>query len=248
MAKLTGVIQFNGKVGEVVAAKDSQGKAYLRKYVDNPKNPNTLPQIKARTQFLTNTALASVCKDGAIGLTPRAKQTKLSLTNVLQQINKKAIDTTVAEGGASSTVDYTKIQFSQGPADTVYFRRPASAQDNPLVIESLFNDDRANANRNAFLVVHCPSLARTIIGDPCPTTSGKATVTVPQTWNGMEVHIYGYVQEFETEGQAVEYNSYWSEARASSGNAVLAHATIRSLSEQAKYGPTQYCGSMEIGD
>ena len=247
MGKLTGVIRFNGKVGEVVAAKDSQGKEYIRKYIDNPKNPNTLPQVKARTQFLTNTALASVCKDGAIGLTPRAKQTKLSLTNVLQQVNKKAINTTVAEGGASSTIDYTKIQFSQGAADGIYFRRPASAQDNPLVIESQFNDDLASANRNAFLVVHCPILNRTIIGDPCPTTSGKATVTVPQTWAGNEVHIYGYVQEFETEGQAVEYSSYWSDARAS-GNSVLAHATIRSLSEKAKYGPTQYCGSMEVGD
>ena len=63
----------------------------------------------------------------------------------------------------------------------------------------------------------------------------------------VEVHIYGYVQEFETEGQAVEYSSYWNEARAS-GNSVLAHATIRTLSEQAKYSPTQYCGTMEIGD
>lgn len=246
MAKLTGVIRFNGKVGEVVAAKDSQGKEYIRKYVDDPKNPNTLPQIKARTQFLTNTALASVCKEGAIGLAPRAKQTKLSLTNVLQQVNKNAITTTATESGASSTIDYTKIKFSQGSVEAVAIRQPATSETNPLVIECAFNDDLAAANRNVFLVAYNPNLNKVVISDPNPSTGNKASIAVPQSWAGMEVHIYSYTQEFETEGQAVDYISYWSSARAS-GNAVLAYATIRTMSEAAKYSPTLYRGTIEVG-
>ena len=246
MGKLTGVIQFNGKVGEVVGAKDSQGKAYIRKYIGDPKNPQTIGQVIARTQFLTNTALASVCKEGALGLLPRAKSSKLSLTNVLQQVNKEAIETQATKSGASSTVDYTKIKFSQGTVDPILFRTPAIAQDNPLKIESLFNDDFAAPNRNAFMVVYCPQLNLTKIGLPCPSEGGKVDITLPQSWADKEVHVYCYVQQLAEGDDSVTYTSYWNDAHLGN-NAVPAYASIRAMSSRASYSYTSYMGTVTLG-
>lgn len=245
MAKLTGVIQFNGKVGEVVGAKDSQGKAYIRKYIGDPKNPNTVGQVKARTKFLTTTALASVCKEGALGLLPRAKSSKLSLTNVLQQINKTAVSTELLGPGAISKVDYTRIQFSQGTVDPILFRTPAIAQDNPLKIESLFNDDFASKKRNAFMVVYCPDLNLTKISDPCPTENGKVEITLPQSWSGHTVHVYCYAQQLAEGDDAVAYYSFWNDVR-EGHDAVPARASIKAMSEKATYSPTSYKGTVTL--
>lgn len=243
MAKLTGVIQFNGKIGEVVGAKDSQGKAYIRKYVDNPKNPNTPAQVKVRTKFLTSTATASVFKNTLVGLLPMAKTKKLSTTNAFQVINKGAIEIEeTTPGFFESTVNFAKLKLSKGSVEPAVFRRPASKQDNPLTIESQTQDALASNRRFYFMAAYCPFLQASRISDPVVSTEGKAYITVPQTWNGMEVHLYAYVQEFNSTEEAVQYLSYWNGL-----TGIQAVAQLRAAGEKANYSDTQYLGSVEVG-
>lgn len=244
MAELTGVIQFNGKVGEIVAAKDSQGKMTVRKYNGSPKNPNTAEQVKVRTKFLASTATASVFKNTLVGLLPTAKTKKLSTPNTFQVINKDAIEVVeTTPGNFESTVDYTKLKLSKGSVEPAVFRRPASQEGSPLTIESLADDALASNRRFYFMAAYCPSLQVSRISDPVVSTEGKAYITVPQTWNGLEVHLYAYVQEFSSTEEAVRYLSYWNGL-----SGIQAHAMLRAAGEKANYSETRYLGSMEVGD
>lgn len=244
MAELTGVIQFNGKVGEVVAAKDSQGKMTVRKYNGSPKNPNTPAQVKVRTKFLTSTATASVFKNTLVGLLRTAKTKKLSTTNTFQILNKGAIEVTETNPGEfSSQVDYSKIKLSSGSVEPAIFRRPQSQEGNPLTIESATDDSLANNRRFYYMAAYCPTHETSRISDPVVSTEGKAYITVPQSWNGLEVHLYAYVQEFSSTEEAVEYASYWN-----TNGGIMAHAWLRAAGEKANYSDTQYLGSMEVGD
>lgn len=244
MAELTGVIQFNGKVGEVIAAKDSQGKMTVRKYNGSPKNPNTPSQVKVRTKFLASTATASVFKNTLVGLLPTAKNKKLSTTNTFQVINQGAIEVNeTTPGNFESTVDYTKLKLSKGSVESPIFRRPQSQEGSPLTIESLTEDSLANNRRFYFMAAYCPTLEATRISDPVVSTDGKASITVPQAWNGLEVHLYAYVQEFNSTEEAVQYLSYWNGM-----TGLQAKATLRAAGEKASYSETHYLGSMEVGD
>lgn len=244
MAELTGVIQFNGKVGEIVAGKDSQGKMVVRKYNSSPKNPNTPAQVKVRTKFLASTATASVFKNTLVGLLPTAKTKKLSTTNTFQIINQGAIEVNeTTPGNFESTVNYNKLKLSKGSAEPAIFRRPASMEGNPLTIESLVDDSLASERRFYFMAAYCPTHEATRISDPVVSTQGKASITVPQSWNGLEVHLYAYVQEFDSTEEAVQYLSYWNGM-----TGLQAKATLRAAGEKANYSDTQYLGSMEVGD
>ena len=252
MGKLVGIVQFKGKVGEVVGSKGAKSMI-LRAYQPDVKQANTVPQVKARVKFLTLTALSKVTKKLQFGLASYAADKNLTKSNAFSKLNANTVtvnDPTQQNPNYEGEIDWSKVRFSLGDVPGVMFRRPDLTT--PGEISSDISDpelvglDQAARNattRRAFLAAIVPATSECAVSYPTSTATGSVTIAVPSHWNGMTVEIYGWVMDFNTAEEAIAYDSYWT----SGAYSLEAKATIARMQAAARYSTTQYLGNGELG-
>lgn len=182
-----------GKVGPVVARKFREENVYS-KYQPNVKNPNTSAQQIQRVRFKTLSQLAHAFACGArVGFIVAAKGTNRSPRNLFQNLNFPCV---TATGPESVSVDYTTIKVAKGSLSVVGFSYPHF--DDPSTVDVEWEDNGAPCqttdNDKVYIVVHCPDAKATIVSTPVARSVGSASVVVPSYWNGMKVHVYGFVR------------------------------------------------------
>ena len=254
MGKLVGIVQFKGKVGEVVGSKGKKSMI-LRAYQPDVKQANTVPQVKARVKFLTLTALSKITRKVQYGLTPYAASKGLTLSNAFSMLNANAVSVLDPDPTANpprtdyaGSIDWSKVRISQGDVTNVLFRRPDLTT--PQEVSCDFSDgeldnmpDPAATTRRVVLAVVCPQLSACHISQPVKSNVGSVTCVVPANWNGLNVEIYGFVMDFNTAEEAVAYDSYWTSGYAS----LEAKATLKQMQSAARYSLSQYLGNGELG-
>lgn len=182
-----------GKVGPVVARKFREENVYS-KYQPNVKNPRTEKQMVQRARFKALSELAHAFACGArMGFIQAASGTNMSPRNLFQKLNFPNVS---ASGPESVNVDYTAIQVAKGALARVAFSGPRFDTPNQVDIDWTQNGAPCQMTEDdmVYVVVHCPDARSTIVSNPVKRTEETTSVTVPSHWNGMKVHVYGFVR------------------------------------------------------
>lgn len=252
MGKLVGIVQFKGKVGEVVGSKGAKSMI-LRAHQPDVKQANTVPQVKARVKFLTLTALSKITKKLQFGLAGYAADKNLTKSNAFSKLNANSItvnDPTQQNPNYEGEINWSKLRFSQGDVPGITFRRPNLTTPQEISVDfsdpelvGLDQEARNATTRRAYIAAIVPVTSECAVSDPVSTSVGSVTMTVPAHWTGLTVEIYGWIMDFNTADEAIAYDSYWT-----SGAATLeAKATIARMQAAARYSTTQYLGNGELG-
>lgn len=187
---------FKNKLGNGVGRR-WRNLNVVAEYNGSPRNPRTKAQQNHRAVFsvLSNLARAfkSTLADGLGGICagtktfPRAKFISLN-KGVAQASNPDSVN-----------VMYGDIVVARGSVTPATFDAPQF--DTPQAVEVNFGTHafkaaypKANpADLMCRLVIFCPDAKLAVFGDTKGDLS-TASVIVPQYWNGMKVHVFGYLR------------------------------------------------------
>lgn len=186
---------FKNKVGTVVGRHWKNWKWTMAAYVRNVKNPRTEAQQFQRARFAAIGGMCSAFLPAiAIGFRKLARQLTLTEGNVFVKMNIGAVEATTPD---SVTIDYSAIQVAKGRLPEVQFGSPLF--DTPLTVEVSYtphtDDPEADAADTVLLFVYNPEDGRGILSEGAARSAGSASVTVPGSWNGVKVHVWGFVTD-----------------------------------------------------
>lgn len=182
-----------GKIGPVVARK-FRGKNVYSKYQPNVNNPRTNAQMIQRARFKALSELAHRFACGArVGFVAAAKGSDRSPRNLFQHLNFSCITATNPQ---ALIVDYTTIKVAKGSLSEVGFGAPGFDTPSKVEVdwENISVPCQTTINDKVYIVIHCPDAKATIVSEPVARTAGTVSVAVPVNWNGMKVHVYGFVR------------------------------------------------------
>lgn len=185
---------FYGKVGTVVGSF-WKGIPLMRKWVRNISNPRTDDQKLVRSKFALLGAMSGQFTPAInIGLKGRADKVKSTQQGEFVKLNWDAI---TGDSPASLTVGYDELVLSEGKLANVDFGTPNFTD--PLTVKVPITASHADAPGAAatdplILAVYCPDMGEAVCSTGVQTrTDTNASIHVPGTWQGMNVHVYGFV-------------------------------------------------------
>ncbi len=196
MAKINwGILDgFIGKVGTVVGAF-WKGKPVMRAYRRQTRDKRSEAQLLHRARFaaiggMTSAFLAAI----RIGFHAVAQRMHITEGDYFVKTNIGAVEATTPD---SVTVDYTALKVSQGRLPEVQFGSPLF--DTPLTVEVSYtpntDDPEADVSDTVLLFVYNPEDGRGILSEGAARSAASASVTVPGSWNGVKVHVWGFVTD-----------------------------------------------------
>lgn len=182
---------FSGKVGPVVGYI-RKGYAGIRAYRRH-RGPSTVEQQRIQLRFQKLTEMANPFASAyRTGLGKSAKGKDLSTYNAFIEKNFAAVSATP---GLTTTVDYSKMILSEGKLPPVLFSRPdlTTPQTVAATFQSMLQVDETSGQDQVFLFVYCPSMDMGVMSAPAERSTERVSATVPAAWNGLEVHVWGFV-------------------------------------------------------
>lgn len=184
---------FKNKVGTVVGRHWKNWKWTMAAYVRNVKNPRTEDQLLQRARFAAIGGMVSAFLPAiTMGFRKLAQQLTLTEGNVFVKLNIGAVEATTPD---SVTIDYSAIEISRGRLPEVQFG--SALFDTPLTVEVSFtpntDDPEADAHDTVHLLVYNPEDGRSIFSEGAARSAASTSVPVPGSWNGVKVHVWGFV-------------------------------------------------------
>lgn len=111
MAKITGILQFSGKLGQAVGMKGAKGENYARVNV-KPANPQTEDQVKQRVKMsLAGQMSKMTAADLIMGLGASKRDRRSAFT---ANIARNAVNTSDGQGGIMAKINPADVIFSEG--------------------------------------------------------------------------------------------------------------------------------------
>ncbi len=183
-----------GKVGTVVGSY-WKGIPLLREWKRKISNPSTDGQKLVRSKFALLGAMSGAFTPAInIGLKGRADKVKSTQQGEFVKANWDALE---GDSAAALTVNYDELELSNGNFTGVEFGAPNFT--NPLEVAVPItgkNLDAPGANAADPIVVaaYCPDMHQGVTSAGVVTRNDNSvTLHVPTTWQGMNVHVYGFV-------------------------------------------------------
>ena len=159
------------------------------------------------------------------------------------------------ENEAALVVDYPSLVVSQGPVAPVGFgavaptppighpsleggdgamraiaAHPASSTSHlsalTFHLEKNPEHRRANADDKVFVAMFCAETGEAMLSLPAYRRSKAITVVLPDEWVGMEVHLYGFVQDNNGRTSDSVYLGEWNDLSAAVEVDVLPHVAV----------------------
>ena len=193
MAKVNlGILDgFIGKVGTVVGAF-WKGKPVMRAYVRHSSSSESRSQAIVRTRFGAIGSLSSVFLNAIrIGFGNEARRQKMTEVDVFVKQNWPQVQATAPD---AVTIDYTGLSIAKGSLKGVDFGNPQF--DNPLevTVDITPNTEAIDADADdlVYLFVYCPDLVSSLLATPVTRSTATVTLSVPNTWNGQRVYLWGF--------------------------------------------------------
>lgn len=189
-----------GKVGPVVGRKFREENVYSA-YQKNVFNPRTEAQKIHRNRFKALSTLSHNMACGAkFGFRTAAKGTNLSPRNLFQRTNWPFV---TASSSDSVNIDYSGMFVSLGGLSNVSFFSPNFDVPNTVTVpfEEFGSPCQRTANDRAFIYVFCPDAGQGLLSSEVKLDEGRITLETPTAWNGLKVHIWGFVRN---QGEANE--------------------------------------------
>lgn len=195
MAKQTDGINggFRGRVGAVVGYM-WRGQWCVRTRPAAFHDARTERQLAQRELFKASVAFAGRVKEVLrTGLYTPALAAHKTECNYFIMINKRCL----AWDDEGLHVDYPQLRVSEGPVAPVAFTRVEQRDERTLVIDFEKNPEhrRADASDKVYIAAFCAGTGEAELSTPVYRRTKRATVVLPERWEGQEVHLYGFVQD-----------------------------------------------------
>lgn len=195
----------SGKIGKVVGRVVNGVQVYSA-YNNHSSNPRTPKQLAARARFKSVQHLAKPLNGIVnIGLHLEASgKPMISPTNIFTKLNNRLMQYDASTGVV--TPDYEHLILSDGRTPAVVFSNASFSASQSVSVDitsptnsefGAFDDD------TVYLAVYCPGRNECTMGTAL-RTDGNITVTVPPTWVGTTVHVWGFVKTSVEEDWRVE--------------------------------------------
>lgn len=245
MGKQVGTLKMTGSFAGAVGYIDKQGNVQMRSKAEKITDANTKKQREVRVRFLAISTLAQGMKNVLLGLTPQAKAKRITLRNTFVKYNFAAAEGTVSESGDTGETDFEKVRLSMGSVGNPSFGTPSSTE--PLQVDVAVSNvdsdpESSSDNTNVYIVVYNPVENKSIM-QRASLVAGTISVIVPNSWNGENVKVYGFVQRFVSANARMEYDSIFNDPTMQGGEA---SSTLFLLQSQADYSNSKYLGSVSI--
>ena len=184
---------FKNRIGTVVGRRWRAGLWTMNSYQGQVKNPRTEAQEIQRMRFAAAGRLGSAfldCIDVSLYYFLRHHP-----TTQVGEFVKRNLEHITATSLDSMNVDYSGMTVCEGPLPTVGFNAPNF--DTPGHVSVSFNANldygSASADDKVFIFVYCPDAGAGVLSEAVARNEGSAKVKVPDMWNGLKVHIWGFV-------------------------------------------------------
>ena len=196
---------YRGTVGTVIGYQ-WRGKWCLRSRPRFVRNPRTPKQMAARGIFSSASRLASRMHS-VLRLGMRGEALKMHRTECNHFMSLNAPYFSLVD--SQLQVDYENLLVAVGPVAPVGFGTPTSDaslitipfERNPLHLSSSSDDE-------VYLYAWCPELQQGILSIPAYRRQRQVTISLPDNWVGLEVHLYGFVTDYAGRASDSTYIGY----------------------------------------
>lgn len=196
---------YRGTVGTVIGYQ-WRGKWCLRSRPRFVRNPRTPKQMAARGIFSSASRLASRMHS-VLRLGMRSEALKMHRTECNHFMSLNAPCFSLVD--SQLQVDYENLLVAVGPVAPVGFGTPTSDaslitipfERNPLHLSSSSDDE-------VYLYAWCPELQQGILSTPAYRRQRQVTISLPDNWVGLEVHLYGFVTDYAGRASDSTYIGY----------------------------------------
>lgn len=183
--------EYKNKIGNVVGRR-WRNLDVISKYQPNVSNPNTSAQQSQRLKFKTLSQLAKAFRIPlGISMAGVAAGTKSPVRGQFISRNMDAVDVTLPD---TVDIDYTLLEVAAGGFIGAEFGTPDVST--ALTVKVNFTRDSITDVTSEDDMVHIVVYSREkglAIEQSGRVGFGSVSVTVPASWNGEEVHVWGYV-------------------------------------------------------
>ena len=185
---------YRGSVGTVIGYQ-WRGQWCLRARPRMVHNPRTERQQQNRQLFKAVWSFATHLRMPLrTSLRQTAMDSHMTECNRFMHINKGSF---ALDGEGRLTVDYESLAISEGPVAPIGFEEPVVVggavtipfEKNPLHI-------RANGDDEVYLLALCPDLEDHRLSAPVYRRNKSISITLPEQWQGHEMHLYGFVTDY----------------------------------------------------
>ena len=151
-------------------------------------------QMDQQERFSTLGKLASAFLTSIkIGLKNVAKQfgPLVSPFDAFVKVNSGAVNVM----GGEAEVDYGSLKISKGSLEQCGFQNADFATPQTIKVEySTAIAGNGDAQDKVYLVAYQPDMNYALMAQPSLRTTGNITLSVPASWTGLTVHVFGFVQ------------------------------------------------------
>ena len=215
---------YRGTVGTVIGY-EWRGKWCLRSRPLRVRNPRTAKQQGNRLLFKQMVDLASHMKMALRkGLRGVSLGMHITECNLFVKRNKECFSLD-AEG--QMVVDWERLIVSEGEVPAPVFQdillsQPQAAASSPnlgegdrrgavveeyvrIMFSPCAEGERASGDDEVYLYAYCPEMEQGVLSAPAYRRMGSVQLTLPERWQGKEVHLYGFAVDYEGNASATVY-------------------------------------------
>ena len=165
----------------------------LSVYNGRPRNPRTTAQQEQRAKFGYVAKVARAFSSAVeLGFKPLCDGTPVPQRSMFIKNNIDLVDVTDM---TNPTIDLTEVVCAEGGLPNAAYGNASFAD--PLSVSVPLTDTTevpgTDRNDNVYMFVYNKDQNAGILSRPKKRNDDELLVTVPATWNGEKVHVYGFV-------------------------------------------------------
>ena len=187
---------WQGRLGGFVYKKDAFGEQVISIYKGKPRDPKTEAQLLARAKFGLLTGIGNIFSPATVlGMKHYAAGKGMYPANVFVKKNYGNVQGTAAD---NVSIDPSKIVCSWGNLTGVVFSSSIGTSTPGTLTVSVTDINagigKASSEDSIYAFVYCPDAKAGVLSAAAKRTDGATlSVRYPNSWSGLEVHVYGFV-------------------------------------------------------
>ena len=202
---------YRGTVGTVIGYM-WRGKWCLRSRPRMVRNPRTPKQQSNRLLFKQMVALAGSMKMALRkGLHALSMEQHITECNYFIKYNKECFS---LDGEEQMAVDWENLMVSDGPLASPLFEAPeVEASRLTVSFAPCSEGERTSDDDEVYLWAYCPEAGEGLLSAPAYRRNMQVSITLPETWQGKEVHLYGFAVDHKGTASSTTYIGVLMQAR-----------------------------------
>ncbi len=194
---------YCGTVGTVIGYL-WRGKWCLRSRPRSVRNPRTVKQQSNRLLFKQMVALAGSMKTALRkGLHKVAMEQHITECNYFVKYNRPCFS---QAGDGIMAVEWENLMVSDGTLAAPLFETPGvDGASVSVPFSPCAEEERASGDDEVYLYAHCPAAGEGMLSASAWRRTGLVRLTLPEAWQGKEVHLYGFAVNHRGESCPTTY-------------------------------------------